>query len=62
MTPERLNELLTDLDKELNDANVQLSRLIDEGTQSTDMIEQIEYWTTEISRITTEMQALLQSL
>lgn len=62
MTTERLNELLSNLDDELIKANIQLTKLVDEGAQTAGIIDQIEYWTAEISRITTEMQALLQSL
>ena len=63
MTKERLNELLASLDKELNNANDKLTLLAEEGDPNDpDLMSQIDYWTAEISKITNEMQSLLQML
>lgn len=64
MSNDRINELLTQLDKELNDANDQLTLLVEEEDHGDEkeFMTKIDYWSSEVTRISNEMQSLLKSL
>lgn len=64
MDQDRLNEYLEICEKELEEANRQLSLLVenDEVTDQEQFTSEIEALTSQISKITREMESLLNQL